>query len=87
MLNIEEKTVSQRITDVFVKKLKVSADKVGRDTHVVNDLRVDSLEIVELIMEIESEFDIQIPDEEVVNIFTFQQIVDNVKQKLAEKSK
>ena len=56
--------LNQKITKVIVEKLGVSEDKVKPEAAFIDDLGADSLDQVELIMALEDEFDIEIPDEE-----------------------
>ncbi len=56
-------SVEERVIDIVAEQLGVEKDKVSRDTHFVNDLGADSLDTVELVMELEEEFDISIPED------------------------
>ena len=56
-------TVEERVVDIVSEQLGVDKDKISRETSFVNDLGADSLDTVELVMELEEEFDISIPDE------------------------
>ncbi len=56
-------TVEERVVDIVAEQLGVDKDKITRDTSFVNDLGADSLDTVELVMELEEEFDISIPDD------------------------
>jgi len=53
-------SIEERVIDIVSEQLGVEKDKIGRDTHFVNDLGADSLDTVELVMELEEEFDISI---------------------------
>ena len=59
-----------KIKDVIIDKLGVDETAITEEAHFVNDLGADSLDTVELIMEFEEEFGIEIPDEEAENITT-----------------
>ena len=59
-----------KIKDVIIDKLGVDEAAITEEAHFVNDLGADSLDTVELIMEFEEEFGIEIPDEEAENITT-----------------
>ncbi len=59
-----EKTIEQRIKDIIVEQLGVNADQVTSDAKFIEDLGADSLDTVELIMALEEEFGIEVPDEE-----------------------
>ena len=56
-------SVEERVTEIVSEQLGVDKDKITRETSFVNDLGADSLDTVELVMELEEEFDISIPDE------------------------
>ena len=56
--------IQQKITKVIVEKLGVTEDQVKPDAAFIDDLGADSLDQVELVMALEDEFDIEIPDEE-----------------------
>lgn len=59
-----EKTTEQRIKDIIVDQLGVNADQVIPEAKFIEDLGADSLDTVELIMALEEEFGIEVPDEE-----------------------
>jgi acyl carrier protein len=56
-------SIEQRVIDIVAEQLGVEKDKITRDTHFVNDLGADSLDTVELVMELEEEFNISIPED------------------------
>lgn len=62
--------VFDKVKDIIVDQLGVEADTVVMEASFVDDLGADSLDIVELIMALEEEFDIEIPDEEAEKIST-----------------
>ncbi len=61
-------TVEERVKNIIVEQLSVEADSVTPDASFVDDLGADSLDIVELVMEMEEEFDLEIPDEDAEKI-------------------
>ncbi len=71
-------SVQERVTDIVAEQLGVDRDKVTADTSFVNDLGADSLDTVELVMELEEEFDITIPDEAAEKIQTVGQAVEHI---------
>ncbi len=71
-----------RVKEVIIDKLGVDEDAIKIDAHFVNDLGADSLDTVELIMEFEEEFGIEIPDEDAENITTVGSAVDYIKKVL-----
>lgn len=74
--------VSERLKEVLVTELGLDGDKVSEDADFEKDLEVDSLGVVELLMALEDEFGVKIPDEEAENIHTVGQAVDMVHAKL-----
>ncbi|GAP95235.1 acyl carrier protein [Leptolyngbya sp. NIES-2104] len=77
-------------TEIFDKVQKIVADQLGVDAEKVvpaasfaNDLGADSLDTVELVMALEEEFDIEIPDEAAEEIATVQSAVDYISGKVA----
>lgn len=56
-------SIEQRVIDIVAEQLGVEKDKITRETHFVNDLGADSLDTVELVMELEEEFNISIPED------------------------
>ena len=62
--------VSEKLKAIIIDKLGVDENEVTNDASFTNDLGADSLDTVELIMEFEKEFDIQIPDDKAESIVT-----------------
>ena len=62
--------ITKRVTAIITDKLGVEESQVTPEASFTNDLGADSLDTVELIMELEKEFDLQIPDEEAEKIVT-----------------
>ncbi len=62
--------IQSKVTDIIVEKLGVSADEVKPEASFTNDLGADSLDTVELIMEFEKEFGVNIPDDKAEEIRT-----------------
>ena len=73
-------TVEERVVDIVAEQLGVDKDKISRDTSFVNDLGADSLDTVELVMELEEEFDISIPDEAAEKIQKVGEAVDFIEK-------
>ena len=63
-------TIAERVSDIVAEQLGVDKEKVKPETHFINDLGADSLDTVELVMELEEEFDINIPDDAAEHILT-----------------
>tara|TARA_B100001013_G_scaffold76418_1_gene40865 strand:- start:3162 stop:3395 length:234 start_codon:yes stop_codon:yes gene_type:complete len=72
--------ISSRVKAIIVDKLGVDANEVVPEASFTNDLGADSLDTVELIMEFEKEFDIQIPDDQAENIITVGQAIEFIEK-------
>ena len=70
--------VESKMIDIIVEQLSVDKDKVVAGASFVDDLGADSLDLVELIMAMEEEFDVEIPDEEAEKIASVQDAIDFV---------
>jgi len=79
-MNMEE--ISSRLKEIVVDRLDVEEEKITPTASFVEDLGADSLDIVELIMGIEEEFDIEIPDEEAEKLTNVGEALEYVKRKL-----
>jgi len=71
-----------KIKDIIVEQLGVEAEAVAMETHLMKDLEADSLDAVEIIMAIEEEYDIEVPDEEAEKFQKVGDIVNYVDGKL-----
>ena len=78
--------VDQRIKGVFALHLDVDAGCLSADTRLGEDLCVDSLTAVELLMVLEDEFDIALPEDEVGELRTYADVVDVVADRLATRA-
>lgn len=74
--------VAERLEAVLVSELGLDADKISEDASFEQDLEVDSLGVVELLMALEDEFGVKIPDEEAEDIRTVGEAIDMVHGKL-----
>lgn len=62
--------ILEKVTEILAEQFGVDASTINEDTNLVDDLGADSLEVVDLIMSIEDEFKVEVPDGEVENIKT-----------------
>lgn len=74
-------SVEERVKKIIVDQLGVSADEVKSGASFVDDLGADSLDLTELIMAMEEEFDLEIDDEEAQKLLKVQDAVDYVSSK------
>ena len=68
--------IEQRVRKIIAEQLGVNEAEIKNESSFVNDLGAESLDTVELVMALEEEFDIEIPDEKAEEITTVQQAVD-----------
>ena len=71
-------TIEERVKKIVVEQLGVKEEEVVPAASFVDDLGADSLDTVELVMDLEEEFETEIPDEEAEKITTVQQAIDYV---------
>ncbi|MDX1649639.1 MAG: acyl carrier protein [Myxococcota bacterium] len=74
--------LEDRVTDIIVEQLGVARDEVVPEASFIDDLGADSLDIVELVMAMEEEFDVEIPDEDAEKIQTIGSAIAYLKGKL-----
>ena len=72
--------IFEKVRNIIVDLLQVSEDSVTLDSHFIDDLGADSLDLVELIMGIEEEFNIEIPDGEAEKVVTVGDVVEYIKE-------
>lgn len=70
--------VFEKVKDILVEYLEVEEDSITADTDIQNDLGADSLDIVDLIMSFEDEFEIEVPDEDIENLRTVGALVSYI---------
>ena len=78
-------SVEKRVVEIICQHLAVDQEKVKRETSFIEDIGADSLDIVELVMELEEEFDITIPDDQAEKIKTVGDAVDYIETELKKK--
>jgi acyl carrier protein len=74
-------TVEERVKKIIAEQLGVEEDEVTPEASFVEDLGADSLDTVELVMALEEEFSIEIPDEDAEKILTVGKALDYIKEK------
>jgi acyl carrier protein len=79
---MERSEIESKLTDLLVEELGLDRDKITLEATFEEDLEVDSLGVVELLMALEDNFDVKIPDEEAETITTVGQAVDVIETKL-----
>jgi acyl carrier protein len=61
---VDREQIMQKVVDIVVEQLDVSRDQISPETSFVDDLGADSLDLAELVMEFEDEFDLNIPEDQ-----------------------
>jgi acyl carrier protein len=87
-VRLEDKTVAsveERVIAIVCENLGVNKEQVTRSTSFTEDMGADSLDIVELVMELEEEFEITIPDDQAEKIKTVGEAIDYIDREIAKK--
>ena len=79
-------SVEEKVKEIVAEQLGVAEDEVTPEKHFIDDLGADSLDIVELVMAMEENFEIEIPDEDAEKITRVKEAIDYI-DKHAEKAK
>ena len=70
--------VLEKVKAILAEQFDVEEDKITADTDLLEDLGADSLDVVDLLMSIEDEFEVEVPDEEIENIKTVGSLVSYI---------
>ncbi|MBU0551554.1 acyl carrier protein [Myxococcota bacterium] len=73
-------TIEEKVREIIVDQLDVSEEEIVPEASFIDDLGADSLDLVELMMQMEEKFDVEIPDEDAENIRTVQDAVNYIQQ-------
>ena len=74
----------EKVQNIIAEQMNISADKITMETVLTDDLGADSLDIFQIIAELEEAFDTEFPNEDSEGIKTVGDIVDYIKEKLGE---
>ncbi len=77
-------SIEERVCGIISEQLDQEESEVVAEASFIDDLGADSLDLVELVMHMEEEFDVEIPDEEAENIRTVQDAINYIQQHLAK---
>ena len=67
--------VLEKVKKILAEQFDVEEEKIAPYTSIINDLGADSLDVVDLLMSIEDEFEVEVPDDEIENIKTVEDLV------------
>ena len=84
-MTLTEEEIKEKVVKIVSEQMGVEQSEITMDTSFVNDLNADSLDTVELVMELEDEFELSIPDEEAEKIGTVGTAVDFIAKAQKEK--
>jgi acyl carrier protein len=79
----EQNDVFEKVANIISTKTKVKKEEITLDSDFELDLKLDSLDIVEIVMAIEEEFDITIPDDDVQKLRTVKDAVEYIRNKIS----
>lgn len=65
----------ERIRELLVEQLDIDEEKITMDSNILEDFEADSLDVVDMVMSLEDEFGVEIPDEEIENLHTVGDVV------------
>lgn len=77
-VNVSSDSIESKVVSIISEQLSLREDDIKAESRFVDDLGADSLDIVELIMEMEEEFDVEIPDEDIEKMVTVQNVFDYI---------
>ena len=76
--------IFEQVKKILCDQLDLEEEQVNEDSEVIDDLGADSLDIVDLVMTLEEEFDTEVPDEDIENLKTVGDIVKYIEDRVAE---
>ena len=79
--NLRNKEIYETVKEILIQSLGIDEKKIQLKSNIVDDLGADSLDSVEVIIDIEERFNIAIPDEDATSIKTVQDLVDYIEKK------
>jgi acyl carrier protein len=82
-MSVDRKEVQSRVIKIIVEQLEIEESEVKLESNFIDDLGADSLDTVELVMALEEDFNLEIPDEEAEKITTVGSAIDHIAAALA----
>ena len=76
--------VFDKVVEILAEQLDADKDAITADTRIAEDLNADSLDVVELLMAIEDEFEVEIPDEDIETMKTVGDVAEYIQNKIGE---
>lgn len=81
---LSEQEIERRVVNILSNQMGIEETEISRDSKFIDDLNMDSLDSVEVIMELEDEFELTIPDEEAEKIVTVDQAIKYISQNISK---
>jgi len=75
---MEKEELAAQVKEIFRETLKIDPERLRPETVLKDELELDSLDMIEVVYAVEERFDVQIPEESIAELKTFQQIVDGL---------
>ena len=72
--------IQKEVIDLIAEQMNVKAENIKPENNIIDDLKADSLDVVEIVMTIEEKFELSIPDESAEKMKTIQDLIDFVKK-------
>lgn len=74
--------IFEKLQSIIAEQLELDAETITYDSHILDDLGADSLDVVDLIMSVEDEFGVEVPDEALENIRTVEDMVKYIEDNM-----
>ena len=75
--------MNEKVKEIVAEMLDLEATEIKDDAKIIDDLGADSIAVMEIVMELESEYDVEVPTEDILELLTVADIVNYVETKLA----
>ena len=81
---MKQEEVFEKVKKILSEQFDVSVDEITMQTDIAQDLGADSLDVIDILMSVEDEFKIEVPDEDAENVKTVEQMVNYIVNKLGK---
>ena len=83
MENFTEDMIKERLKKILANELKIESEDINDDSHIINDIGAESADMINLLYNIETEFNIEISNEEADKNLTIQKMTNLIKEKMS----
>ncbi len=77
---VEVEMILEKVIELVAEQLGVTKESISPDSNIIEDLGADSLDVIEMLMTLEEEYGVTIPDDKIGQVKTIKQIVDLIEQ-------